>query len=234
MDDLTVIFLTQNQLPERWAKFQLHVLCEAIDGASVISVSRKSTCHFPGSPRKFIWNFLQENEQSHWNVYRQMNRAMRFVQTPYVAIAEDDTLYPREHFTEYRPTKAVAYDMARWSLLLWDTSCFSRRYKRGNFSLIADSETLRAALQERMIKYPEDIHPRLAAEVGRHAIEERLGLSCPTVTDWMCSRPMVNVCHQMGLSPPRSNGSTKHHTKIRKDMIVPWGTPEDIKQLWTT
>ena len=40
--DLTVIFLTVNRVPDKWAKFHKKVLLEAIGETPIITVSKKS------------------------------------------------------------------------------------------------------------------------------------------------------------------------------------------------
>jgi hypothetical protein len=83
-----------------------------------------------------------------------MLRATRLVKTPYIAIAEDDTLYNEEHFS-YRPKdNEFAYNMTHWSLFTWGDPTYHWRNRRGNYSMIAPTKLLLEALEERFEKWP--------------------------------------------------------------------------------
>ena len=96
MNDLTVIFLTVNKVPEGWVKYHRQVLEEAIGDTPIITISKK--------PLDRGLNLIQEDEPSVPNIYRQVLRGCNACKTDYIAISEDDTLYHKSHF-EYRPAK---------------------------------------------------------------------------------------------------------------------------------
>lgn len=109
MSDLTIIFLTLNKLPEEWTEYHLQTLKEAVGDCPVISISRE--------PMDFGTNLIQEETKDKSNIFRQILRGAKLAQTKYIAIAEDDTLYPPEHF-KLRP-KGIGYNMHRWWLHTW-------------------------------------------------------------------------------------------------------------------
>jgi HJR/Mrr/RecB family endonuclease len=65
-------------------------LKEAVYNNPVISISRE--------PMDFGTNLIQEETKDKSNIFRQVLRGAKLAQTEYIAIAEDDTLYPPEHF----------------------------------------------------------------------------------------------------------------------------------------
>src|SRR4030042_5521139 len=99
--DLTIIMLTINQLPPFWTEFQKQTLLEAAGDIPIITISKT-----PMDWGRFnVTNILQEVPEDMWervlNVYRQILRGAELATTPYVAIVEDDCLYPKDHFTSF-------------------------------------------------------------------------------------------------------------------------------------
>src|SRR3989338_1002059 len=106
MKDLTIIYLTASVIQESFAEYQMKILLEAAGEYPIISLSRK--------PLNFGKNILQIGPKCLDTIYREMLRGAKVAETSYVAIAEDDTLYPKEHFTFYRPDKdTFAYNQNR-------------------------------------------------------------------------------------------------------------------------
>ena len=107
MDDLTVMYITNNKVPGDWIRFQIDTLYRAIgDDTAIISVSRY--------PMDLGENLIDKEEPCYWNIYMQMLRAAKEAETPFVAMAEDDVLYSKEHFTEFRPREdQVSYNRSR-------------------------------------------------------------------------------------------------------------------------
>ena len=95
MNDITIIYITASEVPEKWAEFQRKKLIEVSGAAPIISVSRK--------PLDFGFNIIDNGKRCTDNIYRQMLRAIKISKTKYIAVAEDDVLYPPDHFTFYRP-----------------------------------------------------------------------------------------------------------------------------------
>ena len=156
MNDLTIIYLTQNLLPEGWIKYQQDILLKAIGDAPIISVSRK--------PMDFGINILQTEPSSASNVYWQMLKACRIATTKYIGIAEDDTLYVQDHFNHRPADDTFAYNCSRWSLFTWGIPMYSWRDRKTNCCLIANRELMIEALEERFEKYPNGTPPAQTGE----------------------------------------------------------------------
>jgi hypothetical protein len=216
MDDLTIMYISASKMPESWVKFQVSHLLHAADGAKVISITRK--------PLALGDNISDEEpETSYWNLYRQMLRAARIALTPYVAMAEDDTLYSREHFTEFRPPKdAVSYNRARWSLFQWDP-IYCIRQRVSNCTLIAPRNLLIEALEERERKYPNG--NSYVGEVGRSIVERRLGVTRRTAVEWYSTVPVIQLNHRTGTDTGGGHGTgrVKKHGQIKAYRIPFWG-----------
>lgn len=227
--DLTVIFLTNNELRPRWTDFQLETLKYAVDDAPVISVSRVPVAF--GDP-----NILQTEPKSGWNVYRQMLNAATFVRTPYIGIAEDDTLYTRKHFYEFRPPPgSVAYNRSRWTVLSWvGRPMFGVVRKWGNFALIGHTDVIIGALEERMTKWPGEKGGPAAGELGRRDVETQLGVTPVPAVEWWGSDPIVNVAHPQGLSPTYigRKGLKRSIGEIKAIEIPGWGRADHLTEIF--
>lgn len=226
--DLTVIYLTMNKLPKKWQEFQLKHLKNAIEGYSVISVSRE--------PMKFGVNLIDVETPSYWNIYMQILRACKIATTPYIAIAEDDVLYTSEHFSNFRPPMdAVSFDRSRWSLFSWDKEpIFCLRQRVSNCSVIAPRLLMIEALEERKNKYPDGLPNEKVGEVGRERIERRLGLTLRKSVDWYCHNPIVQLNHLYGNDTGKHERlrdgriMIKKHGQIKAVEIPYWGRASDI------
>jgi hypothetical protein len=219
MDDLTVLYITANEMPEKWVKFQIGHLLKAAEGtASIISLSRL--------PMDLGINILDtEPEKSYWNIYRMMLKGSLIAETPFVAVAEDDTLYSREHFREFRPPlDRVSYNRSRWSLFSWDP-IFCLRQRVSNCSLIAPRELLIEALQEREDKYPNGND--YVGEVGRAIVERTLGVTRRKAVDWFSTTPIIQLNHPDGIDDTQQR-KWKKHGQIKAYHIPYWGKSKNI------
>lgn len=169
-----------------------------------------------------------------WNVYRQLLRGAMLAETKYVAVAEDDTLYPARHFNDFRPPDdAVAYDMSRWSVFSWvERPYFSAIRKHGNFTMIGPRDLVIDTLQEREAKYPNGHY--YAGEIGRREIESILGVKRNKLVEWWCIEPMVNLCHPQGLSPTYIGvrGHERKPGELKAWDIPIWGKASDITAIY--
>jgi hypothetical protein len=213
-DDITIIYITASEMPERWIKFQVGHLLKATEGMPIISVSRQ--------PMELGTNLIDSEPKSYWNIYMQMLRAAKLARTPYVAMAEDDTLYTKEHFTEYRPPlDTVSYDRSRWSLFTWD-NIYCVRQRISNCSLIAPTALLIEALEERKAKYPNG--NEYVGEVGRAKVDKKLGVSPRRCAEWYCNNPIVQLNHPDGTDKTQKI-RWKKHGQIKAYDIPHWGKP---------
>src|SRR3990167_4288544 len=221
MSDLTIVFLTAGEHPEYWTNFHLQHLLRAIEGYSLITSSFKPL----GLPGQEI---IQTEPRSHYAMYRQLLRAAKLATTPYVAVAESDTLYSPEHFTFYRPPMdAVAYDMSRWVLFTW-RPVFSIRRRINNSTMIAPREYLIDALEERYgdnSKCPID----RVGEIGRHIHEKALKLKLRKAQQVWCYHPSVQLSHENNISFNQAHFPYKKTLGEMKALEIPvWGKSNDL------
>ena len=223
MNDLTILYITASEVPEKWMEFQLYHLKKSIGDSPIISISRK--------PLDLGTNLLDSEPKRYWNIYMQMLRGALAADTPYVAMVEDDTLYTKEHFTAFRPPlDAVSYNRARWSLFTWD-NIYCMRQRISNCSLIAPREYLITALKERSEKYPNG--NEYVGEVGRSKVEHRLGVTVRNCVEWYCHNPIVQLNHEGGTDKGDYgivNGKhlIKKHGQMKAYDIPYWGKATDI------
>lgn len=208
--DLTIIFLTLNRLPKKWVEYQKETLLKAVGDSPVITISRE--------PLDWGTNLIQTEEPSAANIYRQMLRGAKLATTPYVAIAEDDTLYPEEHF-KFRSDK-FAYNMSRWGILSWmENPAYYYRHRESNSTLIAPKELLIECLEQ----YPEGFF----GEVGKERVMKKLGL------DYKAQRfhsqiPVVNFAHVYAIDELEQK-QRKSETKALRAYDIPhWGRASEL------
>lgn len=217
--DITILYVTANEMPERWMEFQLGHLKNAVGEAPIISLSRK--------PMDLGLNLLDEEPKSYWNIYMQLLKGALLAETPFVAMAEDDTLYTKAHFDEFRPPMdKVSYDRSRWSLFTWD-NMYCIRQRISNCSLIAPTQLLIEALTERKEKYPNGCPNEVTGEVGREKVERRLGVTVRGCVEFYSFGPIVQLNHPTG-SDDTQKRRWKKHGQLRAYDIPYWGKAQDI------
>jgi len=187
INDLTIIFLTVNKVPKQWAEYHKKVLLEAIGDMPVITIARE----------KLDWghiNLVQEGEIGDNQIYTQMLRGAKLAKTPYIAMAEDDTLYPKEHFIQFRPQlDEFAYNNARWGLFAWGEPMYHWRHRIVNSTFIGPVELTIKALEERYEKYPDGTPEFLAGELGRPIVERRLGLPSYKLVEFYSTVAIIDI-----------------------------------------
>lgn len=219
MSDLTIIYLTANQHPRHYAAFHKKMLIKAAEEHPLITVSRK--------PLDFGINILDTGPKSHINMYYQLLQAAKTVKTDYIATAEDDALYPPEHYNFYRPPlDSFAYNMHRWSLFTWKPNFYSIKMRKSNCTLIAPTKLLIEAWEERFAKYPLDKYPkRLVGELGRPNIDQWLGVTVRNSIEVYSDIGVVHINHPNGTD---SLGTRKKPGEIKAIEIPYWGRAEDL------
>lgn len=218
-DDLTVLFLTVNKVPEAWAKFHMDALKAAIGNAKVITISKK--------PMDFGVNILQTEPENSSNIYWQMLKGARLATTPYIAIAEDDVLYHFEHFLYRPPEDALIYNMTRWSLFTFGEPTYSWRRRIGNFAMIAPRKLMIEALEERFAKYPNGTPLDKTGEIGKPRTDRRLGLTPRRVIEFCSTIPIIQFSHDFGIEPYQRSHK-KRMSLIRAYEIPFWGQSKDL------
>lgn len=223
--DLTIIFLTANEHPQHWVDFQWETLKKAAGDFPIIRVTKDQS----ETAEKYGCSIVYDNEpQSHLNMYRQLLKACKLATTPFIATAESDTLYPRDHFLFYRPPlDAVAYDLSRWMLFTWKPELFSLRRRISNCTLIAPREYYIDALEER---YGKNTPPtERIGEVGRLLHEEALGLKPRKAIEIWCKVPTIQVNHPNGTNYREAQNPTRKNLGEIKALEIPfWGKPQDL------
>jgi hypothetical protein len=224
MKDLTVIFLTANEVPEEWRKYHRKVLLEAVGDYSLITVSRKPV---EGMGKNIIDNY----PKSYLNIYRHMLIAAKEATTDYVAVAEDDTLYPKEHFDFFRPEKdTFAYNQNRFALFTWGEAIYSMRNRKSNCSLIAPRELLIEALEERFKKFPGDTMPKeYVGELGREKIDKWLGVTVRKSVEVYSDVSIIQINHEAA-TEERQKRKRKSLGQVRAYDIPYWGKAEDLRK----
>lgn len=219
--DLTIIYLTANRIPARFAEYQRQILLEAAGDHQIISMSRE--------PLDFGKNILQIGPICADTVYREMLRAAKIADTPYVAIAEDDTLYPKEHFNFFRPEKdTFGYNQNRLALFTWGTPTYSWKSRKTNATLIAPRELMIEALEERFAKYPDKIPDNmLVGELGREKVERKLGVTIRKSVEVYSEISVIQINHREGLDATARRRS-KTLGPIKAFDIPHWGKAADL------
>ena len=221
-NDITIIFLTLNKVPKKWVPYHREMLEKAADGAPIISVSRE--------PMDFGTNIIQTESASAVNIFWQTLRAAKIAITPYIAIAEDDTLYPIEHYHGFRPPlDTFAYNKTRWGLHSWGLPLYYHTQRVSHMTLIAPRELAIEALEERFKKYPiNNVGGKNAGgELGKSWMEERMGVTLRKSLEFYTSDPVLYIQH-IGSIDPLNINHKKRASRIRALEIPVWGRSEEI------
>jgi hypothetical protein len=138
MAETTIIYYTDNTLEEGLLKFCQKKLLEAADGKRIISISQK--------PIDFGENIcVGDIGRSHLNLYKQILIGVEKAKTKYIALAEHDCLYVKEHFDYIPPVDdKFFYNVNHWIVRLSDGKyTFARRKVLS--MMIASTELTRVA-----------------------------------------------------------------------------------------
>lgn len=222
MDDLTVIMMTANKLPQPWVDYHRKTLSEEIGDTPIITVSYK--------PLDWGVNLIQ-TEYSHLNIYKQLLRAAKIAKTKFIATADDDTLYHREHFESRPPEGTFGYNFNRWHILSWKTKVpfYYLKSKPGNGCMVAYRDMVISALEKRLKTGKED-GVNIAQELGRShylVVKYDGGNASPFYTYY----PIVSIYHQQSIS---------HLNQRRRTVPFPiqcfdlpkWGRAEDVLKIF--
>ena len=221
--DITIIMLTANKVPKGWAEFHKQKLLEAAGDSPIITISAE---HLDWGQ-----NIIQSGPYGASNIYLQMLKGAKIATTDYIGIAEDDVLYPKEHF-EYRPPDdSFAYNMNRFNIFTWGKPVYSWKNRMGNFTLIAPRKLLIEALEERFEKYPNGTIEALSGEIGRKDMEEKLGLTRRNAIWFSTPISVIHIDHEFGLDQlARTHRKSKG---ILQAFDIPyWGRAKDIIRIF--
>lgn len=217
--NMTIIMLTANRVPKKWAQFHKQKLLEAAGNSPIITISRE--------PLDWGINLLDTEPYTPSNIYFQLLRGAKTAETDYIAVAEDDTLYPRDHF-EYRPpSDTFGYNMNRFGLFTWGKPTYFWKDRISNSTLIAPRKLAIEALEERFNKYPHGTPPHFTGELGRPNIEDKLGVSHRKTTWFSTEISVLRIDHELGID--RLSQTHRKGMGILRAYDIPyWGKAEDI------
>jgi hypothetical protein len=221
MIDLTILYYTANVLKDPFATKVRDTLFQAKGDYPLISISRK--------PMDFGQNIVVDFPHAYLSIYKQILVGAKAATTEFVALAEDDCLYSKEHFQSFRPGgDEFAYDMARWSIYSWSNPpIFSLKYRRSNSTLIAPRKLLIEALEERFAKYPDEskIDIRVFGEPGRY--EKELGVTVRKSREFSSACPCITFSHPEAIGYEYL-GNRKKLGELKAFDVPFWGTAENI------
>ena len=220
MTDLTVIMMTPNKVPRSWARFHKKMLLQAIGDTPVITISKK--------PLNWGINLIQ-TEYGVMNLFNQMLRGFKRATTPYVAMADDDTLYPKEHFQYRPPPDKFAYNFNRWHLFTWGPPFYFHKPLPGNGLMIAPRDlainAIAKRLRSRMAK-KYGLRGSLGKELGTHDGARRYDRG--EMISFYTHTPVVSFYHEMSMDP-LSQRRRKYAWPVRVYDLPFWGKATKIR-----
>jgi hypothetical protein len=227
MNDLTIIYLTANEISPGFARNTLEHFLLAANDLPVITVSKKLWSSSYGKSLVF------DTPRSHVNIYREALEGVKLAETKYIAIAEDDVLYSPEHFKK-RPSRdgVFAYNIACWSIYTWsDPAIFSYTGRRNHGMLICERDLYIKVFEERFAKFTDDseINHAIWAEPGKY--ERQLGVTEQQTETFYTDPSNVMFTHPKGLSM-NTLGTRKRLAPIRALEIPYWGRAEEVVKLY--
>lgn len=224
--DISVVFYTANVIPEPFAHSMRKNLLFAINGLPLISVSKK--------PMDFGENIVVDLPRSHLNIYRQALIGAKKAQTKYIAMAEDDVLYTKEHF-DYRSSEGkFAYNLAAWNLFTWShPPVFNHKspVRRNLFSLVCERDLFIEAMEERFAKYPDDSKVDLSIWAEPAKYERQLGVTVRESEEFYSDPPLIVFIHETGLAY-NNLGERKKMGQYKAYDIPYWGAAEQIRKFY--
>jgi hypothetical protein len=224
MDDTTIIYYTANRVKPTLRDAVIKQLRKAAGNSPIISVSQK--------PMDLGHNIcVGDIGQSVRNMFVQLLSGARAAETKYVATAEDDVLYPYEHYHTKHPTDGkFMYDYNRYSIFTWKPPAFCYVPMGTTISLICNRELLIEALEERFTKYQGPWEQRengkvTVGEPGRN--EGKAGLVPRDVQRFRAKKAFVYFDHEDCLCY-RGLGKRKLSSRKQVDWLEGWGTAAEV------
>jgi len=137
-EEITVVYYTDNSLKNK----EIENLCKRSIlniGINIISVSQK--------PIDFGYNIcVGDIGRSHLSLFKQILAGVEQVTTKYVALAEHDCLYCKEHFNWIPPRDDIFYYNVNHWLVDWNTGMYSYVRRKVLSMMVANTAlTLQAA-----------------------------------------------------------------------------------------
>jgi hypothetical protein len=206
MNDLTLLFITAGKLPEKWVTFHKEQL---------------DKLPYP------IITLHDEEKMGYEMIYHRMLEGAKQATTPFVAVIEDDTLYPIEHFYFRPELDTFAYNQHRWALFTWGVPTFNWRNRKSNCSLIAPRELMIEALEERFAKHPNGIRVEHCGELGRANVDKWLGVTPRKSVEWYSKIGLVQFNHD-GATDGRAKAHHKDLGPVKCFDVPRWGRADKL------
>lgn len=145
---LGICYYTENECPEPVYSAVQKQLLRCINGNELVSVSLK--------PIDFGDNIVLGLERGYVTMFQQILAGISLLNTDFVALAEHDVLYSKEHF-QFRPPRRDCY---YYNQNLWQVSAVDGRalfrYRRSTSQLIADRRLLIDHYRERIARIEKE------------------------------------------------------------------------------
>lgn len=210
--------MTPNLVSENWAKYHKEKLLEAANGALIITISAK--------PLDWGLNLIQE-EYGLANLYKQILRGAKTAKTELIAIADDDTLYPKEHFA-FRPKEpGFYYNLNRWHLFTWGNPFYFQKPVPGGGCMVATSSFVISALEARIAADPELKSRDIVRELGLS--ERTRSYDKFEYKQFYTVEPIVSFYHQKSIDQ-LSRRRKKKAWPLRTLELPLWGRAEDLRK----
>ena len=214
MIDATIIYYTSNQIHEYFAEnIRKKIVESSGNKLPIISVSQK--------PINFGKNIcVGKIGVLVYNVYKQILAGAKKAETKFVMCAEDDTLYPPEHFKTTRPQQdRLYYNTHRWTI---DPSnvYFFRRHKISMLACIAPTDMLIDILETRFKMFPEPVPKGIFQPAEPGMCEKYFDLPKVHYKKFATKQPIVTFSHRGGLGGRRK---IVYMTDKLQNTLEPWG-----------
>lgn len=217
MNDLTIIMLTANLVPKDWAKYHKQKLLEAIGDTPLIVASKK--------PVDFGLNIIQES-YGLANLYKEMLRAAKMAITPFVATADDDTLYPKQHFEFRPPDNNFYYNFNRWHIFTWGEPIYFLKPRPGNGCMIAPRKLLIEAMERRINANP-DLPDYFVKELGNSKRMAKYDKA--KRIEFYTTEPIVSFYHDFSVDQANRTHA-KRMWPVRAYELPLWGRAKDLRR----
>jgi hypothetical protein len=205
VNDLTLLFIHADRLSDKWVDFHTEQI---------------GNLPYP------IIDLFDEKKMGEQMIYQRLLEGCKKATTPFIAVIEDDVLYPPEHFNQFRPKMdEFAYNQHRWALFTWWKPTYNWRNRVSNCTLIAPRELAIEALEERFAKYPNGWP--YVGELGRWRIDKVLGTTKRKCVEWYSTIGVIQINHD-GASEERQRIHWKDWGPVKAYDIPRWGKADEL------
>jgi len=223
MNDLTILYYSDNSLPDAFAAAVRGTLATAAEiggGIPIVSVTQK--------PIQFGYNFLHNPvERSYRAILEQIRTGCWVCGTEFVALCEHDVIYPPEHFT-LRPVPGydVVFDQNRHRALL-DRGVYTPNVGGRSMQLVIARRTaLIGDLNRKLIglgRHDADFHG--CFEPGKGDVARGIP-PLDYERQWAGGPGILDLCNHGGNYAPRKPA----HPDRDVTTLAPWGAIAELAE----